>query len=158
MYVNACWHFCLCTTYVREVTKGVRSPRTGAADGCEPPCGGWEQNSGSLDNSVPLSTEPSRQPLVWWLLDTTWRRYSLLFPCFPGWATSSRRMWVGPEKTLRQERVCPDGVKSPSSESQKPCQKLDLGLFLCSSENMSSNSSTHEKTGAWACVPVTTGM
>jgi hypothetical protein len=32
-------------------------------DGCEPPCGGWELNSGPLkEQSVLLTTEPSLQP------------------------------------------------------------------------------------------------
>ena len=34
-------------------------------DGCEPPCGCWELNSGPLeDQSVPLTAESSLQPLV----------------------------------------------------------------------------------------------
>jgi hypothetical protein len=35
------------------------------ADGCEPPCGFWELNSGPLEEqSVLLTAEPSLQPLV----------------------------------------------------------------------------------------------
>jgi len=34
-------------------------------DGCEPPCGGWELNSGPLeDQPVLLTSEPSLQPLL----------------------------------------------------------------------------------------------
>jgi hypothetical protein len=34
-------------------------------DGCEPPCGCWELNSGSLEEeSVLLTTEPSLQPYL----------------------------------------------------------------------------------------------
>ena len=34
-------------------------------DGCEPPCGCWELNSGPLEKqSVLLTTEPSLQPLT----------------------------------------------------------------------------------------------
>jgi hypothetical protein len=34
-------------------------------DGCEPPCGSWELNSGPLEEqSVLLTTEPSLQPRV----------------------------------------------------------------------------------------------
>lgn len=28
-----------------EVREGIRRPRTGVTDGCEPPCGSWELNS-----------------------------------------------------------------------------------------------------------------
>jgi hypothetical protein len=35
-------------------------------DGCEPPCGCWDLNSGPLEEqSVLLTTEPSLQP-QWW--------------------------------------------------------------------------------------------
>ena len=34
-------------------------------DGCEPPCGGWELNSGHLEEQAMLLTsEPSLQPLL----------------------------------------------------------------------------------------------
>jgi hypothetical protein len=34
-------------------------------DGCEPPCGCWDLNSGPLEEqSALLTTEPSRQPLA----------------------------------------------------------------------------------------------
>jgi hypothetical protein len=34
-------------------------------DGCEPPCGCWDLNSGPLEEQlVLLTTEPSHQPLV----------------------------------------------------------------------------------------------
>ena len=32
------------------------------ADGCEPPCGSWELNSGLLKEQSVLLTEPSHQP------------------------------------------------------------------------------------------------
>ena len=39
--------------------EGIRSQ----ADGCEPPCGWWELNSGPLEEqSVLLTTKPSLQP------------------------------------------------------------------------------------------------
>jgi hypothetical protein len=35
------------------------------ADGCEPPCGFWDLNSGPLEEqSMLLTTEPSLQPLI----------------------------------------------------------------------------------------------
>jgi hypothetical protein len=38
-------------------------------DGCEPPCGCWELDSGPLEEqSVLLTTEPSHQPLLLLLL------------------------------------------------------------------------------------------
>ena len=40
--------------------EGMMNPIT---DGCEPPCGCWELNSGPLEEqSVLLTTEPSFQP------------------------------------------------------------------------------------------------
>jgi hypothetical protein len=37
-------------------------------DGCEPPCGCWELNSGPLEElSVLLTAEPSLQPLAYFL-------------------------------------------------------------------------------------------
>jgi hypothetical protein len=47
-------------------------------DGCEPPCGCWELNSGPLEEeSVLLTTKPSLQPLFF-----SWDRVSL---CSSGW-------------------------------------------------------------------------
>ena len=40
-------------------------------DGCEPPCGCWELNSGPPEEqSVLLPAEPSHQPLVCFKVDT----------------------------------------------------------------------------------------
>lgn len=43
-----------CTMYMQLLWKpkeGVRSPRTGATDGSEPPDGCWKQNLGPLQES-----------------------------------------------------------------------------------------------------------
>ena len=46
--------------YLQAHQKMVTNPIT---DGCEPPCGCWELNSGSLEEqSVLLTAEPSLQP------------------------------------------------------------------------------------------------
>ena len=46
-------------------------------DGCEPPCGCWELNSGLLEEEpLLLTSEPSLQPLVLVLL------FYCLFVCF----------------------------------------------------------------------------
>ena len=50
------WVYCCC------LQTHQKMPIT---DGCEPPCGCWELNSGPLEGqSVLLPTEPSLQPLV----------------------------------------------------------------------------------------------
>ena len=55
--------------YVCEYTVAVFMHTRGGhqipiTDGCEPPCGYWELNSGPLEEqSVLLTTEPSLQPL-----------------------------------------------------------------------------------------------
>ena len=55
-------HVCLCTTCVPK--ESIRYPGTGVRDGCGPPCGHWEANPGPLEEQpVPLTTEPSLQPL-----------------------------------------------------------------------------------------------
>ncbi len=47
---------------IRDRTTGVSNPIT---DGCEPPCGCWELNSGPLEEqSVLLTSEPSLQLLL----------------------------------------------------------------------------------------------
>ena len=47
----------VCVSWRAEV--GFRSPRSGVVDSCEPPCGYWELNPGSLQEQVLLTTEPS---------------------------------------------------------------------------------------------------
>ncbi|XP_013201846.1 E3 ubiquitin-protein ligase NEDD4 isoform X1 [Microtus ochrogaster] len=52
------WEFCLDKT-----EDGVGSPGSEATDGCEPPCGCWELNPGSLEEDhLLLSDEPYLQP------------------------------------------------------------------------------------------------
>jgi hypothetical protein len=61
-------------------------------DGCEPPCGCWELNSGPLEEqSVLLTTEPSLQPcssffvcLFCFVFVFIWDRVSLYSPGCPG--------------------------------------------------------------------------
>lgn len=54
-YLGVCLHVCLC--------EDVRSPGTGVTGGCEPPCEGWEQSSGPLqEHQVLPTTEPPLQP------------------------------------------------------------------------------------------------
>jgi hypothetical protein len=49
--------------YVYEYTRHTRR-RNPITDGCEPPCGCWELNSGPLgEHSVLITAEPSLQPL-----------------------------------------------------------------------------------------------
>jgi hypothetical protein len=44
---------------------GQKRASDSITDGCEPPCGGWELNSGPLEEQlVLLSSEPSLQPHV----------------------------------------------------------------------------------------------
>ena len=51
----------LSVTLFRDTRRGHQSDFI--ADGCEPPCGCWELNSGSLEEqSLLLTTEPSLQP------------------------------------------------------------------------------------------------
>jgi len=64
--------------------EGVRS----ITDGCEPPCGCWELNSGPLEEqSVLLTTEPSLQPEPVYL-----KRFLEALFCFGG---PSHIAWVG---------------------------------------------------------------
>jgi hypothetical protein len=54
------------TTCMPACQKRVSDPIT---DGCEPPCGCWELNSGPLEEqSVLLTAEPSPQTLVYILI------------------------------------------------------------------------------------------
>ena len=51
-----CVH-CSCLQTLRKRVSDL------VTDGCEPPCGCWDLNSGpSEEQSVLLTTEPSRQP------------------------------------------------------------------------------------------------
>jgi hypothetical protein len=50
MYV---YHMCALCERMSE--EDVGSPRTGVMDGCELPCGCWEQNCGSLPRTVRCS-------------------------------------------------------------------------------------------------------
>ena len=46
----------------KEPAEGIEAPETTVTDDCEPPCGGWELNSGPLEEqSVLLTAEPSLQ-------------------------------------------------------------------------------------------------
>ena len=46
-----------------EPEEGIGSPGTGVTDGCEPPCGCWEQSSCPLEEQqMVLIAEPSLQP------------------------------------------------------------------------------------------------
>jgi hypothetical protein len=61
------WVHC-CSLQRRQ--KRASDPVT---DGCEPPCGCWELNSGSLEEqSVLLTAEPSLQPNTWLLNLIIW--------------------------------------------------------------------------------------
>ena len=58
----------ICMVYMRaDIVEGtgVKSPfKTGVTDHYEQPCGCWELNPGPLEEQcVPLTTEPSLQPL-----------------------------------------------------------------------------------------------
>ena len=57
LYICIWWVHCRCLqTHQKRASDPI-------ADGCEPPCGCWELNSGPLeDQSVLLTTEPSLQP------------------------------------------------------------------------------------------------
>ena len=56
--------------YLSTLSLSSNTPEEGVisltTDGCEPPCGCWELNSGpSEEQSVLLTAEPSLQPLLW---------------------------------------------------------------------------------------------
>lgn len=40
-----------------ETWKAIKSPGTGAADGCEEPCGGWKQNPDPLREQTALNLQ-----------------------------------------------------------------------------------------------------
>ena len=49
--------------YVDTLSLSSDTPEEGITDGCEPPCGCWEMNSGPLEEqSMLLTAEPSLQP------------------------------------------------------------------------------------------------
>ena len=50
--------------YISTLSLSSDIPEDSITDGCEPPRGSWELNSGPLgEQSVPLPIEPSLQPL-----------------------------------------------------------------------------------------------
>lgn len=49
-------------TYAYEVRRGCGIPRTGVADGCEPPYVYWEQDMSPLQEQQALPTELALQP------------------------------------------------------------------------------------------------
>lgn len=52
----------MCVQLPRRSGKDIKSPETEVTDGCEPPCGFWEQNSDLLEElQVFLSPEPALQ-------------------------------------------------------------------------------------------------
>lgn len=57
--------------YPQRPEEGIRSPRIGVRDGCEPTCRDWELNPGSLEQQpLFLNTEPSFQSLKHVLIET----------------------------------------------------------------------------------------
>jgi hypothetical protein len=49
--------------YTVDVFRHQKKVSDLITDGCEPPCGCWESNLGSLEEqTVPLTTEPFLQP------------------------------------------------------------------------------------------------
>ena len=77
-FINFTWNFFgfIYLFYVYEYTVAVfRHTRRGhwiITDGCEPPCGCWELNSGPLEEqSLLLTAEPSLQPCK----HTFWRNF-----------------------------------------------------------------------------------
>ena len=61
LFILCMWVHCSC---LQTHQKRALDPMT---DGCEPPCGCWDLNSGpSQEQSVLLPAEPSRQPI--WLV------------------------------------------------------------------------------------------
>lgn len=59
-----CMYVCMCS--IREGQKRVlKSPRPGVTGACEPQCGCWQPNSGSLEEEQALlATKPSLAPSV----------------------------------------------------------------------------------------------
>ena len=75
--------FCICRCFIKKdlfiyflymsTLPCLQTPQKRASDpiteGCEPPCGCWELNSGPMeDQSVFLTTEPSLQPQLFFLI------------------------------------------------------------------------------------------
>jgi hypothetical protein len=57
--------FIICVYAVAIFRHSRRGHQIFVTDGCEPPCGCWELNSGPLEEqSVLLTTEPSHQPRI----------------------------------------------------------------------------------------------
>ena len=63
----------------QKLEEGIRFPGTGVTNDCEPSCGSWEQNSGSLqEQKVLIPTEPSLQPLIrffFYLKTSSWEEF-----------------------------------------------------------------------------------
>lgn len=49
----------ICVQYPQGSEEGIRSPRFGVVDSCEPPCGFWELNQGPLKKQSALTAGPS---------------------------------------------------------------------------------------------------
>jgi hypothetical protein len=64
-------------------------------DGCEPPCGCWDLNSGPLEEqSVHLTAEPSHQPVIQFLkseIPVVWSSWAELSACS---AAERKAPWV----------------------------------------------------------------
>ena len=103
-------------------------------DGCEPPCGCWELNSGPLEEqSVLLTAEPSHQPPIQVSLD--FRR--------EGWSRTERA-WLSAGRRRREWEDSVDFLQSswhtlifdnlsPARETQKLCKNSSMWtsvLFL----------------------------
>jgi hypothetical protein len=83
-YISVCIHiyihihiYVYTHTHTVDVYRHTRRGRTSAliTNGCEPPCGCWDLNSGSLEEqSVLLTAELSLQPLSAKVLNTLLRR------------------------------------------------------------------------------------
>lgn len=62
---------CMCATCMQESVEfrgGIRSPRTAAILGCEPPCGCWESNLGPLrEHPMLQTTESVLQSHIWFI-------------------------------------------------------------------------------------------
>ena len=55
--------YCVCNILSACMSKGQKRAPDLIIDGCEPPCGCWELNSGPLEEQVVLlTTEPSHHP------------------------------------------------------------------------------------------------
>jgi len=73
----------VCCSYLQTHQKRASDPIT---DGCEPPCGCWELNSGPLEEqSVLLTAEPSLQPInsfnIWMYMCIFKEWYITWLPC-----------------------------------------------------------------------------